>query len=364
MVGGNRLLENIEIQLGQADDFLTVYIDVWDHSLARKWLSALDDLLLHGYHLEKNYCFFGFADGPRTPEYILEQINQSITAINQAALGYQIDDWFTMENSVEPGPLVFGSNAGRVRHEKFNNLHKYFEDLQGTSSNISDFYRKATVPTQWHIRQLNLLCHEFESLMLSVRKKVLAPEWQRPSQLMCWLNAPRFALDEDDFEMFGVDSINRPLGGVYVGVNKAIGKHHWEVFVDEAQYDPSFVIDHLTTTVLKGQTEAAGDFDIEWAKNPGEYEFQKKHIQDFRTWLISNGFNPEDKKLTIGHPQVGQVDLARSFGTDDSMKIWNMLSTHLNVQQIKTSKATVTFDYDWRDADYAQQQIAILCKGR
>ena len=31
----------------------------------------------------------------------------------------------------------------------------------------------------------------------------------------------------------------------------------------------------MTSTTLRGQTEAAGDFDIEWANNPGEYEWQK-----------------------------------------------------------------------------------------
>jgi hypothetical protein len=290
MFGGTKLLDQIEMQLGSPGKSLSVYIDIWDHSLARKWLQSLDQLLINDYHLEKNYCFLGFADSERTPEYLLSQINYSINSINQANIGYYIDDHFDMANSVESGPLMLGSNAGRVRQDKFNNLHRYFEDLQGTSSHISNFYHKADPATRWHIRQLNLLCHEFESLMLSVRKRVLAPEWQRPSQLMCWLNAPRFSLGPDDYEMFGVDSINRPLGGVYVGINKAVGKHHWEVFVDEARYDPNFVIDDLTTTVLAGQTQAAGDFDIEWANNPGEYDFQKKHLSDFKTWLIKNRF--------------------------------------------------------------------------
>jgi len=35
--------------------------------------------------------------------------------------------------------------------------------------------------------------------------------------------------------LFGVETMNRSLGGVYVGVNKAVGKHHWEVFNDEGR---------------------------------------------------------------------------------------------------------------------------------
>ena len=41
MSGGMKLLDRIEIDLGNDDDRLTVYIDAWDHSLGRKWLSAI-----------------------------------------------------------------------------------------------------------------------------------------------------------------------------------------------------------------------------------------------------------------------------------------------------------------------------------
>jgi hypothetical protein len=349
MNGTNQLLDQVTITL---NDTLKVYIDIYDNSLSRKWLLALNELLKNNYHLEKNYCWFGFADGPRNGPYLLEQINASIAHINSADLGYHISDHFTMENSV--------NKNGGVDHEHFNQLHRYFEDLQGVSGSLSLYYNRADAITRWHIRQLNLLCHEFESWQLSVRKKITAPEWQRPSQLMCWLNAPRFKLDANDYEQFGIETMNRPLGGVYVGVNKAVGKHHWEVFVDEAKYNPDMIIDNLTTTTMRSQLEAAGDFDIEWANNPGNFEWQKKHLADFRQWLINNRFDPDDKSLTIGHPQVGQVDLTRSFGTEDYLEIWNKLNNHLNVTAIKTSDAEARYEYNWSDNDYAQRQIEII----
>jgi hypothetical protein len=346
-----KLLDQIEIDIGTPDDLLTVYIDVWDHNLSRKWLTALNTLVTDQYHLEKNYCWFGFPDAERNGQYICQKINNSIAEINAANLGYQIDDVFTLENTVDPDL--------RLRHDKFNQLHRYFEDLQGVSGAMSPFYTRAGSATRWHIRQLNLLCHEFESWALSWRKKHTAPEWQRPSQLMCWLNAPRFTLDENDYEMFGIDSINRSLGGVFVGVNKAIGKHHYEVFCDEGNRN----IDELTTTSLRSQTEAAGDFDIEWANNPGNYTWQQKQLADFRIWLTANGFDPEDKTLTIGHPQVGQVDLHRSFASNDYREIWPKLQARLNVHAIRTSNAQVVYPYVWSDPNYMQQQVALLEKG-
>jgi len=317
----------------------------------------LNHLLDNNYHLEKNYCFLGWTNGERNGEYILNQVNQSIAAINASGLNYVIDDHFTMDNCVtnEPqGDRVVGRN---MIHEKLNWLHRYFEDLQGVSGAPKEYYLRADAKTRWHIRQLNLLCHEFESWALSYRKQIEAPEWQRPSQLMCWLNAPRFVLDEKDYELFGIETINRPLGGVFVGVNKAVGKHHWEVFQDEGRDSR---VGELVSTTLRSQTEAAGDFDIEWANNPGNYEWQKTRLQEFREWLTVNGFNPEDPALTIGHPQVGQVDLIDTFWTNDYRAIWSRLNTCLDVYSVRTSDAHAVYDYCWSDRNYAQQQIDII----
>ena len=341
------MLDTIEIDLRNANNhILTVYVDVEDNSLSRKWLSALDHLILNNYHLEKNYCWLGWANGDRSLEYICQQINRSIMAINSANLGYVIDDSFTPENTVS-------ADQG-INQDHMNRLHRYFEDLQGISGAMSPYYTAADDVTRWHIRQLNLLCHEHESLVLSIRKLNTAPEWRRPSQLMCWLHAPRFTLDSDDYELFGVETINRSLGGVYVGVNKAVGKHHWEVFNDEGRDSR---VGELVTSALRTQTEAAGDFDIEWAKDPGSYPWQIQQLGEFREWLTINGFDPTDKSLTIGHPKIAQVDLIRSFGTEDPDGIWQQLATHLDVYKIRTARARATYEYRWSDEDYELQQI-------
>jgi hypothetical protein len=108
---------------------------------------------------------------------------------------------------------------------------------------------------------------------------------------------------------------------------------------------------------MRSQTEAAGDFDIEWANNPGNFPWQQKQLAEFRIWLVNNGFDPEDKSLTIGHPQIGQVDLLRSFGSEDYQEIWPKLASRLNVVSIKTSTSRAEYNYNWDDIDYAQQQI-------
>ena len=344
------MLDQIEIDLRSIhNQILTVYIDVADNSLSRKWLTALNGIIQSELHLEKNYCWLGWAESERSAEYLCTQINRSINAINSSDIGYRIADYFS------PGNVIQADLE--IDHDKMNQLHRYFEDLQGTAGAMSPYYTAADDLTRWHIRQLNLLCHELESLVLSLKKLMRDSEWRRPSQLMCWLKSPRFELEESDYELFGIETINRKLGGVYVGVNKAVGKHHWEVFNDEGRDSR---VGELVTTSLRKQTQAAGDFDIEWARDPSEYHWQIKTLARFREWLERNGFDPDDKGLTIGHPQVGQVDLKRSFGTKDYQEIWKRIAQHQDVYQIRTSTAQATYDYRWSDLDYMEQQIKAL----
>jgi hypothetical protein len=77
-------------------------------------------------------------------------------------------------------------------------------------------------------------------------------------------------------------------------------------------------------------------------------------------WLPSKRFDPEDKTLTIGHPQVGQVDLLKSFGTDHPNDVWKLLGQHLDVYKIRTSDSSATYDYRWNDVDFIERQIRIL----
>ena len=342
---------------------MDVYIDVYDTGLSRKWLTALNGILNDNLILEKNYCFMGFINGKRNGQLILDEINDTIAFINDSSLDYHIEtEPFTLENCINYGDVGFGLPGLTINHEKFNWLHRWFEDLQGVdtgdaSTSMTDHYRNATKAEKYHIRQLNLLCHEFETWALTNRKLVEAPEWMQKSQLMCWLNAPRFDLvDEADFEGFGIDALTKQFGGVYVGVNKAVGKTHLEVFMDEG-IDSK--LDETITTSCRAQTKAAGDFDINWAPNENysEHEWRVKWINDFKAWLTRNGLDPHDPTLTLGHPQVGQVDLERSFNTDIPYLTWYIMNDYLDVYKIKTSDASATYDYFWHDSNFKQMQI-------
>ena len=53
----------------------------------------------------------------------------------------------------------------------------------------------------------------------------------------------------------------------------------------------------------------------------------------------------------------------RSFNTEDKFKIWDQLSTHLDIFAIEIDGVKNTFDYCWSDATYKQQQIDIMRPG-
>ena len=57
---------------------------------------------------------------------------------------------------------------------------------------------------------------------------------------------------------------------------------------------------------------------------------------------------------------MGQVNLLRSFGTEDYRQIWTQLNTRLNVTAIRTSDASAKYPYNWSDSDYMDRQIKEL----
>jgi hypothetical protein len=122
-------------------------------------------------------------------------------------------------------------------------------------------------------------------------------------------------------------------------------------------------IDELTTTTMRGQTLAAGDFDIDLGRTDRLESWRIKENNKFRQWLTDNGFDPDDKSLTIGHPKIGQIDLIRSFGTLDHSLIWRKFYAYPDVYSIKTNNHSTVFDYKWSDKDYMHQQIEILRPG-
>lgn len=329
----------------------------YDNLLAKDWIAALKELLQNGNLLEKNFCFLGFPKTARSVEYLCDQLNRACITINNFFDDYHIDDIYTPDNVVAADYAPDGPN-----HEILNRLHNHFEILQGTVWNLSDYYRRADYETKYAIRQLNNLCHELETLILSRRKLVTYPEWVRPSQITTFLNATRYDLTDKHRELFSINGYNRVLGGVYMHWTQ-IGKTYYEVFRDEGAPD-------LNDALCEAITDLkyySGEFDIEWGNDIVYGNTKNKwHTEEqdaFRDWLLRNGKDYKDPKLSCGYLPIGQVDLKSSFGTNDYATIWEILSAHLDIYSIEVDGVSNTFDYSWADSNYKQMQIDMMRPG-
>ena len=170
----NFLFENIVVQLNNKQ----LRINIYDTSLGQRFMEALKDNLDKKRVLEKNFCWLGWADSTRDLHYLVGELNKSIAQINSFNFdpAYEKIHPFSVDDFQYSANLPTGLTHDRpsmekpglrLKHEACNLLHRYFEELQGTAWSLSKFYRQADFETKYAIRQLNNLCHEIESWVLS-----------------------------------------------------------------------------------------------------------------------------------------------------------------------------------------------------
>jgi len=333
-------------------DLLPVYIEPNATELAVDWQVALSKELAKNSPLEKNFCWHGWADTQRDLPYLCELLDQHIKRLNDNLEGYEKIDYVDEDE-------IFKNLE--INHDIMNKVHNHFEHLQGTVDNLSPYYKSALPELKYSIRQLNNICHEIESLCLSLRKKATAPEWQRPSQITTFLNATRYMLNDEHRKGFLINGYDRKFGHVYMHWAQ-IGKTLYEVFRDEC----GAAMPHVMCDAITHLEYYSGEFDIEWGQDVvygNAHPWHTKEMDSFKLWLETNGFKINDPKLSLGYLEIGKVNLIKSFGTTDRDKIWQMMSKRLDIYSIECMNTRAVYDYCWSDGDYEQQQIKFLLPG-
>ncbi len=335
----------------------TCTIQIYNNSLGTRWLEALESNLISKRVLEKNFCFLGWADSKRDLKFLCGTLNSFIDRINQHQFSpaYQKLKNFT--------PLDFqDQNSLQLKHDACNFLHRYFEDLQGTAWGLSDHYKQAPHDVKYAIRQLNNICHEIEGWVNAYKKKQKDPEWIRPSQITTFLNAPRHDLHEEDYELFLQNRYDRELGGVYLHWSQ-VGKTLFEVFRDE--HAP--VMTEALCSEINHQKYYSGEFDIEWGQTVTEdNKFKKEEMDEYRAWLEQNGYDYNDKKLSLGYIKLGQIDITKEFGTESFRKVYDAMQSNLNISSIAINKeknVSCNYPYDLDSDDWQKIQLEGLRKG-
>ena len=361
----NFLIENIVLVLEDID----LKINIYDTPLGMRWLKAFKDNLIKKRILEKNFCWLGWADSNRNLSYLVKDLNKNIEQINKFNFdpSYETIHPFVPDDFQYSDRLHIGkadsSKGLRLKHDACNLLHRYFEDLQGTAWQLSEYYKQADVETKYSIRQLNNICHEIESWVNSYRKTKYEPEWQRPSQITTFLNAPRYDLHQEDFKLFKENRYDRELGGVYLHWSQ-VGKTLYEVFRDE--HAP--ILDDAMCSAINHQKYYSGEFDIEWGDSITEdkHSFKKEEIDEYKNWLKQNNYDYEDEKLSLGYIKLGQVDLKNTFGDKGFMEIYDIMKNNLNIKSMKVISETITeceYPYRLDDSTWKKLQIDGLREG-
>lgn len=397
MSGGNQ--SEIKITLRNPLDFadsICYYIVPHANPLATDWVNALKKILKSRCHLEKNFCFVGFPDSARTLEYLCQELNSHVLQINNfnateiwqnnGLTSYIIEDYYTpdvvrfgseypyIEEKVAVAPAIyFEKTLGyRVKHGVMNRLHNHFEYLQGTSWNLSRYYILADYETKYAIRQLNIICHEIENLVLSQHKMYTMPDWVRPSQLTSFLHADRYELTAEHKKVCMLNGFDRRFGEVYMHWTQ-VGKTLVEVFRDENGPDLIVGDDPTDISIQTGATCQAinalkyysGEFDIEWGNDviQKDHVFHDNFVKEFHIWLEKNQIDASNSDLCLGHFPIGQVNLLKSFGTTNPDSIRKILAKHLDIYKIEVDNISNVFDYSWSDPEYKQMQINMMKPG-
>ena len=346
-----------------------VKIDIYDTPLGKRFIQALRDNLVQKRILEKNFCFLGWASSTRDLNFLCRELNQSIDQINSFTFDppYEKIHPFRADDFQYSDRLSIGKDASqkglRLKHDACNLLHRHFEDLQGTAWQLSPFYIQSDLKTKYAIRQLNNICHEIESWVLSYRKTKYEPEWIRPSQITTFLNAPRHDLHEEDFDLFKQNRYDRELGGVYLHWSQ-VGKTLIEVYRDE--HAPKMT--ETLCSEINHQKYYSGEFDIEWGDTVTEetHDFKKEEMDGYRAWLKENKYDWEDPKLALGYIKIGQVDLETSFQNSRFKSIYEVMKDNLDIKNITIRGVGIhqnDFPYTLESDDWKQIQMEGLRKG-
>ena len=353
-----------------------VTIDVYDTPLGKRFIEALRDNLVQKRVLEKNFCFLGWASSKRDLNFLCRELNKNIVQINSfefhppyERINPFVSDDFQYSSKLKTGVVDMQSEdlmskpGLRLKHDACNLLHRYFEELQGTAWKMSEYYKQADAETKYAIRQLNNLCHEIESWVLSHRKSVVEPDWIRPSQITTFLNAPRHDLHEEDFELFKQNRYDRDLGGVYLHWSQ-VGKTLFEVFRDE--HAP--VMTEALCSEINHQKFYSGEFDIEWGNTITEmtHWFKKKEMDEYRQWLAENNYDWEEPRLSLGHIKLGQVNLETSFQDTTFPVIYDSMKHNLNINKIQIlgdENIANNFPYTLESDNWKQIQMEGLESG-
>jgi hypothetical protein len=287
----------------QTQDLQSVVWNLNQNLLTQKWARCNQfDYLEQECLAEKNYMLQHWEYDNNNPNArnipaLCAELNRYVEIINNYFDGssdrrvhYHITQYFD--------PATLDQNI-------LNEIHHHFEVLIGQVWNISDYFKKADLPTSFAIRQLNNLCHELESLRrpgVSSGHQWWTAYIYFPFLLMSgttFLPAKTYKFVESDYDHF----IRTKNYGDLLLHYAQLGKTPLEAWNgrDEVIFD-----DNIT-----GLRYLSGEFVVSFSPDvPVESQIANhtKEDQQFFPWLESRGQDPRSKFTGVGVVRIGEFD--------------------------------------------------------
>jgi hypothetical protein len=280
-----------------------LYFNVDDTVIAKKWAKEISN----NYPLFETERFSNWPKTTKNADYFVTKLNQCIDTVNDYKAG-------TILTKVS---LPFNQST-------MNYLHKFFEELRGTSDLGTAFYNSAPETVRHALNEFNIVIHEYEHFAFNERTVKIT---NHPyATIVGTFHRPRFLLEDSDYNYF---TYNWEFGRVYINYCE-VGKPLLDVFKDN-----DIIVGESN---IKPLQYYSADFQIKFglATLPDVY---KKRTEIFNTWFSEREefFKKlgivKGPKLALGLIPVAAIDLELSnLEGMSQIGIVNKLSQY---QQIK-----------------------------
>jgi hypothetical protein len=237
-----------------------------DNSFVRKWVKELS-WCLNNCEINQQEAFAGLL----TPTESKKILDKSCSIINEYLAGF-ID---IQEDCTQ---------------EYLNYLHLKFEALSGKFGKPTKLFATANSELKAAIRDLNFFLHRLEHKLLSVNELYLSFNKDQYR---------RFPLDEEDYQLFELDTVPGTLYLHYV----ELGKEYFDLFQDGLDLDyPAFANLHYYSG------EASLTFDeLNFTKNQQYLDWAKQHNID------PTVTRPGDGRIPLGTADTDALELIKKY---------------------------------------------------
>lgn len=247
--------------------------NIHDTDIAQRWKQELEKQ----YPILERNRFQGWPNSEKTLEWYRTELKKRIDTVNN----YR-------QNTIQ--------YASIEDQQSLNYLHKFFEELRGTTNAGTDFYNNAPNDVKIAVDQFNMLIHECEHQMRN---------GDSPMLVVTFKGKQRLELSDDDYEHF---TFKWKYGEVYINYCE-VGKPLLDIFKDGDTI--------VGKDAVKPQRLYSADFMIKFGPDVPDAH-QEQRLKMFNEWYSKQTYN--FKNLSLGMIPVASIEQGEPYSGFNEVK--------------------------------------------